>query len=406
MAIADDAKGFSAIYAYDLATFKKGAILHSSNGYDIGGIKADRSGSKLAGIVRAEKAINTDWIDPAMRALQAEINGKVSGGKGKIISYSEDLSRSIVLFGAADAPGAYFLYDRPSGALKRLGYVNPSIAMAKLNPVRSVTYKARDGLPIQAVLTLPRGKNRNLPLIVLPHGGPSARDYEEWDWWTQFLAERGYAVIQPNYRGSSGLGTPFSEKGEGEWGLKMQDDLIDAIGFMAKEGIADPKRVCIAGASYGGYAAIRAAPARSSELPLRDQLRRRVRPRPAQPNAVRRPLRQARRAIGSRSRRPISAVFRRSMRRNRSPFPCCLSTVRATGAFRSATAGKWPPSCARRARRSPISSSPRLIISSPAPRIGSNSLKRWRPFSRSIIRRDAGRLREPIVHLPFSAVRR
>lgn len=259
LAISDDARGFSAIYAYDLTTFKKGAMLHSSDGYDIGGIKSDRGGSKLAGFVRAEKAITTDWIDPAMRALQAEINGKVNGGQGKIISYSDDLTRSIVLFGAADAPGAYYLYDRPTGALKRLGYVNPSIAMAKLNPVRSVTYKARDGLPIQAVLTLPRGKNRNLPLIVLPHGGPSARDYEEWDWWTQFLAERGYAVIQPNYRGSSGLGTPFSEKGEGEWGLKMQDDLIDAIGFMAKEGIADPKRVCIAGASYGGYAAVRAA---------------------------------------------------------------------------------------------------------------------------------------------------
>lgn len=259
LAVADDPEGYSAVYEYDLATFKKGTMLHASKGYDIGGIRSDRTGSRLAGVVRAEKAVVTDWVDPAMRTLQTEINSKVRGGQGQIISTSDDLNRSIVLFGAADAPGAYFLYDRATGAMKRLGYVNPAIAMAKLNPVRTVTYKTRDGLTVPAVVTLPRGKSKNLPLIVLPHGGPSARDYEDWDWWTQFLAERGYAVIQPNYRGSSGLGTPFSDKGQGEWGLKMQDDLIDAVAYMQKEGIADAKRVCIAGASYGGYAAIRAA---------------------------------------------------------------------------------------------------------------------------------------------------
>lgn len=259
IAITDDAAGFSTVYEYDLTNLKQGAVIASSKGYDIGGIKSDQTGSRLAGVIRAEKGITTEWIDPAMRALQAEINAKVRGGLGQIISYSDDLNRSVVLFSAPDSPGAYFLYDRPSGAMKRLGFVNPAIEMAKLNPVRTVTYTARDGLPITAVLTLPRGKAKNLPLIVLPHGGPSARDYEDWDWWTQFLAERGYAVIQPNYRGSSGLGTVFSEKGEGEWGLKMQDDLVDAIGYLAKQGIADAKRVCIAGASYGGYAAMRAA---------------------------------------------------------------------------------------------------------------------------------------------------
>ncbi|MCY7340187.1 MAG: S9 family peptidase [Sphingomonas bacterium] len=259
IAIRDDADGFSSVYEYDLTNLKQGTMVAASKGYDIGGIKSDRSGNKLAGVIRAEGAVSTEWIDPSMRALQAEINSKVRGGNGSIVSYSDDLNRAVVLFGAADSPGAYFLYDRASGAMTRLGYVNPAIEMSKLHPVRTVTYTARDGLPIGAVLTLPRGKMKNLPLIVLPHGGPSARDYEDWDWWTQFLADRGYAVIQPNYRGSSGLGTSFSEKGEGQWGLKMQDDLIDAIAFLSKQGIADSKRVCIAGASYGGYAAIRAA---------------------------------------------------------------------------------------------------------------------------------------------------
>jgi dipeptidyl aminopeptidase/acylaminoacyl peptidase len=93
----------------------------------------------------------------------------------------------------------------------------------------------------------------------MPHGGPWARDSESWDWWAQFLADRGYAVVQPNYRGSSGFGTAFEEAGYGEMGLKMQDDLNDALAHLAREGIADPKRVCIVGGSYGGYAAMRAA---------------------------------------------------------------------------------------------------------------------------------------------------
>jgi dipeptidyl aminopeptidase/acylaminoacyl peptidase len=93
----------------------------------------------------------------------------------------------------------------------------------------------------------------------MPHGGPFARDAETWDWWSQFLADRGYAVIQPNYRGSSGYGTAFAEKGQGQWGLAMQDDLNDALAFLAREGIADPKRAAMVGGSYGGYAAMRAA---------------------------------------------------------------------------------------------------------------------------------------------------
>ena len=110
------------------------------------------------------------------------------------------------------------------------------------------------------MLTLPRSRPaKALPVIVLPHGGPFARDAEDWDWWSQFLAERGYAVVQPNYRGSSGFGTAFAEKGQGQWGLAMQDDLNDALAHLVKEGIADRKRACMVGASYGGYAAMRAA---------------------------------------------------------------------------------------------------------------------------------------------------
>ena len=260
IALADDANGYSALYEYDLGTMQPGRLIHGTPGYDIAGFRIDAAQTKLLGVDVTEASATTRWLDPAMQALQAEINQLVKGASGSIVSTSTDLNRSIVLFSSADGPGAYFLYDRPTGQMKQLGFVNPALRMAKLNPVSMIRYKARDGLDLEAVLTLPKSRpSQNLPLIVLPHGGPSARDDVSWDWWTQFLAEKGYAVVQPNYRGSSGYGTAFSEKGEGEWGLKMQDDLVDAITHLAQQGVVDPKRVCIAGASYGGYAAMRAA---------------------------------------------------------------------------------------------------------------------------------------------------
>lgn len=232
----------------------------STAGFDIAGVRIDQTRTRLLSVAVEEDSYSVRWIDPAMTALQAEINALVKGANGTIISTSRDLSRSIVLFSSADAPGAYFLYDRATGQMKRMAYVNSAIRMEKLNPVSMISYQARDGLPISAVLTLPKARSaQKLPLIVLPHGGPFARDSLGWDWWPQFLADRGYAVVQPNYRGSSGYGTAFTRRGEGEWGLKMQDDLIDSIAHLAKDGRVDPNRVCIAGASYGGYAAIRAS---------------------------------------------------------------------------------------------------------------------------------------------------
>ena len=144
--------------------------------------------------------------------------------------------------------------------MRMFGKANSTYGGRPFAPVKSVRYNARDGLSIEAVVTLPAGREaRNLPLILLPHGGPSARDDESWDWMAQFLANRGYAVIQPNYRGSTGYGTAFEEKGQGQWGLAMQDDLNDAVDWMVQQGMADPKRVCIVGGSYGGYAAMRGA---------------------------------------------------------------------------------------------------------------------------------------------------
>ncbi|URW74500.1 S9 family peptidase [Sphingomonas donggukensis] len=260
LAFAEDDAGMQGIYEYDLTNLKLGKRLYGSSGHDVDGLIPTTTRDGLAGVSYLDDKARTDWIDSDLAAMQAEITKAVSGGSASIATYSRDHKRAIVQVGASNSPGGFYLYDRSTGRMNLLGYANAQIRSARLNPVKTVRYKARDGLEIPAILTLPRGRPATgLPLIVMPHGGPFARDSEDWDWWSQSLAERGYAVVQPNYRGSSGYGSAFAKKGQGQWGLAMQDDLIDAVSYLAKQGVADPKRVCIAGASYGGYAAMRAS---------------------------------------------------------------------------------------------------------------------------------------------------
>lgn len=256
----DDGKGADALYEFDLATLELGKKIFDVPGYDIGEIIPDRSRTGLAGVRYTDDRRRVHWFDPDLATVQAAIDKAVGSRRAAITSISRDQSKLIVHVGAADRPGAYYFYDQSVGAMQLLAKVNETIGLARLAPVRTIRYKARDGLEIAAVLTVPEGRPaKDLPLILMPHGGPFARDEESWDWWVQFLANRGYAVLQPNYRGSSGYGSAFAAKGEGQWGLAMQDDLNDAVDWAVKEGIANPRRVCIAGASYGGYAAMRAA---------------------------------------------------------------------------------------------------------------------------------------------------
>ncbi|RYD65958.1 MAG: S9 family peptidase [Sphingomonadales bacterium] len=259
LVIEDDEQGFSALYEYDLATLQRGKQLFSTPGYDIGGVVPDTNGDGFAGVQIEENRPMIRWLDPEMTKLHSAIAEQIKGGQVEIASLSRDGEKAIININGADTPGAWMLFDKATGALDALAYDNLTIRLKRMHPVKTIRYKARDGLEIAAVLTLPRGKTDKLPLIVMPHGGPSVRDSEVWDWWAQFLADRGYAVIQPNYRGSTGYGTKFLEKGEGQWGLAMQDDLDDAVKALADLGIADSKRVCMVGASYGGYAALRAA---------------------------------------------------------------------------------------------------------------------------------------------------
>ncbi|HEY2709052.1 MAG TPA: S9 family peptidase [Caulobacteraceae bacterium] len=190
------------------------------------------------------------------RAVTAAFPGKDVG----LVSWSDDRRRIVVeVTGPKEAP-AYALVDLDAGAVAWLGTGYPALGEGDVGEVRPVDFKAADGLEISGYLTLPSGKDaKQLPLIVFPHGGPAARDEPGFDWWAQAMASKGYAVLQVNYRGSEGFGWKFMSAGFGEWGRKMQTDLSDGVRYLAAQGTIDPKRVCIVGASYGGYAALAGA---------------------------------------------------------------------------------------------------------------------------------------------------
>jgi len=154
-------------------------------------------------------------------------------------------------------PGVYFQYDRKAKRLIQVTATRPAIPVDLMAGTVETKPKSQDGTIIPTFLTLPNGiEPKNLPAVVLVHGGPHARDDIGWDYWAQFLASRGYAVIKPNFRGSDGYGNAFMEAGYGQWGGLMQRDVDDATKQMITDGIIDPERICIAGASYGGYAAM------------------------------------------------------------------------------------------------------------------------------------------------------
>ncbi|MEL6877359.1 MAG: alpha/beta fold hydrolase [Pseudomonadota bacterium] len=173
------------------------------------------------------------------------------------IAWTSDLSQMIVRTAGNRDSGTWFAVDVKNLRAHALAYERNAIGPQHVGPISTFAYAASDGLEMSGILTLPPGREpANLPVVVLPHGGPHARDRETFDWWAQAYASRGYAVFQPNFRGSTGRSDEFRMAGYGEWGRKMQTDKSDGLAALAEKGIVDPKRACIVGASYGGYAAL------------------------------------------------------------------------------------------------------------------------------------------------------
>lgn len=200
------------------------------------------------------------FFDARAEAIWKGVAKAYPGDRVSLVSWTHDRQRLIVKVDSRTAGPALAFVDLARGRADWIGDLYSGLKAADIAEVRSVTYKAADGLEITGYLTLPRGRDpKGLPLIVLPHGGPASRDGPGFDWWPQALASRGYAVLQPNFRGSEGFGDAFLRAGFGEFGRKMQTDLSDGVRDLAARGIIDPKRVCIVGASYGGYAALAGA---------------------------------------------------------------------------------------------------------------------------------------------------
>lgn len=219
---------------------------------------------RLAGFEYEDDWFTYDYDEPLMKKLAAAIPQVMPDGALTSIAGFGDDPRKMIIYaeGKGDA-GSYAYADFSTGAVVPVASNYPKLPEEWISAKKAIDYKAADGLNIHAYLSLPPNLSdndaKNLPLIVLPHGGPEARDYIDFDWQAQCLASRGYAVLQPNFRGSTGYGQAFIDASHGEFGRKMQTDLSDGVRYLASKGIIDPKRVAILGASYGGYAALAGA---------------------------------------------------------------------------------------------------------------------------------------------------
>ncbi|MEZ5559254.1 MAG: prolyl oligopeptidase family serine peptidase [Pseudomonadales bacterium] len=250
-------KGFQAVFRVDLS--KPGlprTLVLSRPHRDVGGglIYSPASGEAV-GVVAGDGSIEV-WdagYRPFLQGLEQTFNDR----RVWLISMSRDERRYLALTESDRDAGTYYYGDRDAATLVPIGQRYPLLPEAALSGRKRVAYEARDGTEIEGFLTLPRSAGQApLPAVVFPHGGPAAMADDGFDYWAEFLASRGYAVLQMNFRGSVGYGVDFLSAGLGNWGRVMQDDVDDGTAWLIRRGIADPRRICIVGASYGGYAAL------------------------------------------------------------------------------------------------------------------------------------------------------
>ncbi|WP_414661222.1 alpha/beta fold hydrolase [Horticoccus sp. 23ND18S-11] len=246
----------TAVYRYDTDTRALGELVYGDNTYDSGGVVWDEPRQKVVAVSCNADRPRLHWIDAEAEALQRRIDASLPDTTNRLLHASRDGSRRLILSTSDRDPGVYYLFDQATKKIEELAVIKPGIDPEKMASMRPISFRARDGLTIHGYLTVPAGREaKGLPLVLHPHGGPyGIRDSWGFNPEIQFYANRGYAVLQVNYRGSGGYGAQFERAGWKKWGLEMQHDLTDAVRWAIAGGIADPQRVVIAGASYGGYA--------------------------------------------------------------------------------------------------------------------------------------------------------
>jgi dipeptidyl aminopeptidase/acylaminoacyl peptidase len=246
-----------AIFKYDVETGKHLELIYEHPQVDVIGMLRSKKRKVLTGVSYITDKLHYHFTDRPRKQLQDILESKLPGDEVVVTSMSKDETRVLIRTYSDTSMGAYYYYDLTGGQFQKLADVSPWLDEGQMAGMQPVQFRSRDGLTLHGYLTLPKGvKAKNLPIIVKPHGGPWARDVWGFNPEVQFLANRGIGVLQVNFRGSTGYGKAFWEAGFKQWGRRMQNDITDGARWLIGRGIADPKRIGIYGASYGGYAVL------------------------------------------------------------------------------------------------------------------------------------------------------
>jgi dipeptidyl aminopeptidase/acylaminoacyl peptidase len=254
--------GRRALFEFDLESRTAGTLVEAHSEVDVDTIELSDSTREAIGVSFTDDRHRVRYFDGRLESDMQRISGTLAEEFGREVdvdpvSQSADGTKLVLAVSSDRLPPFFYFFDRSNRQLSRLFATLPDVPVESLAPTRRVTFRARDGLPIPAYLTLPVGVDpRDLPAVALVHGGPWSRDAIEWDPEVQLLANRGFAVLQVNFRGSTGFGKAFRDAGNREWGQRMQDDITDGVRWLIDQGIADGDRIGIMGTSFGGYAAL------------------------------------------------------------------------------------------------------------------------------------------------------
>ncbi|MCR9276409.1 MAG: prolyl oligopeptidase family serine peptidase [Pseudomonadaceae bacterium] len=267
--VSDHEFPLGALYEFDVDKGTFGTLLAQENASEISGISMGPDGTGIEVIYFSNELVPNRFVDPHYTALTASLDRQLTNTTNALVSASDDRQWMLVRAVASDVDPHYFLYNAAEKRADFLASEYRGLGQRMLAKTQLMSYEARDGLTIPAYITLPTGADSETasndvdapksPFVVLPHGGPHARDFLRFDWLVQMIASQGFGVLQMNFRGSTGYGREFMLAGKGNWGKSMQDDITDGTHWLVEQGLADPNKLCIVGASYGGYAALMGA---------------------------------------------------------------------------------------------------------------------------------------------------
>jgi dienelactone hydrolase len=236
----------------------KKSILVSLQDEDIVSVLKNENSGEVVGYQTLDNVYRSHYFDADRQAYYDKVAANFAEQNFFFTSFSDDYNKAVVLSLSPNNPGTYYLYDNKLSVLSLFNYPYPRLQTSALASSKIIIYPTRDNLNITAYLLLPPNYDaqQQYPLVVLPHGGPQARDFLEYDRFSQLISTQGYIVVKPNFRGSTGYGKAFEEAGNKQWGQAMQEDLEDAVAYLVKQKYVASDKVCIVGLSYGGYAAL------------------------------------------------------------------------------------------------------------------------------------------------------